>query len=40
MTLDIANQVKEVQVIDISSKMLDIATRKALDYNIENIDFV
>ena len=40
MTLDIANEVKEVQAIDISSKMLDIAKRKALDNKIENIEFV
>jgi ubiquinone/menaquinone biosynthesis C-methylase UbiE len=40
MTMDIASKVKEVQAIDISSKMLDIAKRKALGYKIKNVDFV
>jgi ubiquinone/menaquinone biosynthesis C-methylase UbiE len=39
MTLDIANRVKKIQAIDISSKMLEIAKRKAHDLGINNISF-
>lgn len=36
---EIAGNVKKIYAIDISSKMLDIAKRKAVDRNIENVDF-
>jgi ubiquinone/menaquinone biosynthesis C-methylase UbiE len=40
MTLGIAQNVAEVQAVDISSKMLAIAKRKAHDLEIQNIDFI
>jgi ubiquinone/menaquinone biosynthesis C-methylase UbiE len=40
LSVDIANQVKEIQAIDISSKMLEIARSKADESNIKNINFV
>jgi len=36
----IASDVKEIRAIDISSKMLEIAERKAFDNNIENLNFL
>ena len=36
---EIAGNVKKIYAIDISSKMLDIAKRRAVARNIENIDF-
>ena len=39
MGLAVASQVQEVYVVDISSKMLDIAKRKASERQIENIQF-
>ncbi|NQV36600.1 MAG: class I SAM-dependent methyltransferase [Candidatus Marinimicrobia bacterium] len=38
-TLEIANAVKETHAIDISSKMIDIAKRKAGEQKIENVHF-
>jgi ubiquinone/menaquinone biosynthesis C-methylase UbiE len=40
LTVDVANSVKEVHAVDVSSKMLDNARAKALDRKIENINFV
>lgn len=37
---EIATQVKEIHAIDISSKMIEIAKRKAAASKVENIDFV
>jgi 2-polyprenyl-3-methyl-5-hydroxy-6-metoxy-1,4-benzoquinol methylase len=39
VTIGIADEVKKVQGIDISSKMIDMARKKADDCQIENIDF-
>ncbi|MBN1217339.1 MAG: class I SAM-dependent methyltransferase [Anaerolineae bacterium] len=39
ITIEIADKVKEIHAIDISSKMLEIAERKAGERKIENIDF-
>ena len=36
---EIAGNVKKIYAIDISSKMLDMAKRKAIERNIENVDF-
>ena len=36
ISIEIANYVKEISAIDISTKMLDIAKRKAGEHNIEN----
>jgi 2-polyprenyl-3-methyl-5-hydroxy-6-metoxy-1,4-benzoquinol methylase len=38
-SLEIANQVKEIHAIDISSKMIEIAKRKAVASKVENINF-
>jgi 2-polyprenyl-3-methyl-5-hydroxy-6-metoxy-1,4-benzoquinol methylase len=38
-TFELASSVKEIQAIDISSRMIDIAKRKAIERKIENIDF-
>ena len=35
----IADKVKEIQAIDISSKMIEVAKRKANQLNIENINY-
>lgn len=40
VTLEIAGKVKVIQGIDISSKMIDIAKRKASVRKIENVDFI
>src|SRR5512145_2699392 len=40
ISIEIANHVKEIRAIDISTKMLDIAKRKAGEHNIENVDFI
>jgi len=40
ITIGIADSVKKVYGIDISSKMIDAAKRKAVERKIENIDFV
>ena len=40
VSIEIAGNVKEIQGIDISSKMIDIAKRKASERKIENIDFI
>jgi 2-polyprenyl-3-methyl-5-hydroxy-6-metoxy-1,4-benzoquinol methylase len=40
ISIEIANHVKEIRAIDISTKMLDIAKRKASEHNIENVDFI
>jgi ubiquinone biosynthesis O-methyltransferase len=37
---EIANRVKEIHAIDISSKMIEIAKRKAVASKVENINFV
>ena len=39
MACEIANDVKEIYAIDISSKMIDISKRKAVVKNIENVIF-
>jgi len=39
LSIEIADQVKEIQAIDISSKMLAAAQRKAAEHKIENIYF-
>ena len=36
----IADNVKEIHAIDISSKMLEIAERKTVENNIENLNFM
>ena len=40
ISIKLAENVKQVQAIDISSKMLDIASRKTQEKNIENISYV
>ena len=40
ISIEIANHVKEIRAIDISTKMLDIAKRKASEHHIENVDFI
>jgi len=40
VTLEIAGNVKVIQGIDISSKMIELAKRKASEQKIENIDFM
>jgi len=40
ISIEIANKVKEIYAIDISSKMLDIAKRKTDENKIENIHFL
>ncbi len=37
---EIANQVKEIHAIDISSKMIEIAKKKAVTSKVENVNFV
>jgi ubiquinone/menaquinone biosynthesis C-methylase UbiE len=39
-TCELASQVKEIQAIDISSKMIEAANEKAVASNIENVSFV
>ncbi len=39
LAIEIAGNVKKIHAIDISSKMIEIAKRKAIEYKIENIDF-
>ncbi len=39
-TLELAGKVNNIQGIDISSKMVNIAKRKAMEYKIDNVDFV
>jgi 2-polyprenyl-3-methyl-5-hydroxy-6-metoxy-1,4-benzoquinol methylase len=39
MCNEIASDVKQIYAIDISSKMLDIAKRRAVERNIENVEF-
>lgn len=38
-SIEIVNQVKEIYAIDISSKMIEIAKRKAISSKVENINF-
>ena len=40
ITVQLAEQVKEVQAIDISSKMIEVAKRIATDRKVENIHFL
>ncbi len=39
-TFELASNVNKIQGIDISSKMIEIAKRKAVEHKIENVDFV
>ena len=39
-TFELASNVNKIQCIDISSKMIEIAKRKAVAHKIENVDFV
>ena len=39
ITFQIADHVKEVHAIDLSSGMIDVATRKAKEHNAENVQF-
>lgn len=39
-SIEIADKVKEIHAIDISSKMLEVAKRKAGERKIENLDFI
>jgi 2-polyprenyl-3-methyl-5-hydroxy-6-metoxy-1,4-benzoquinol methylase len=40
ISVEIADKVKKIHAIDISSKMLEIAKRKAVERKIENLDFI
>jgi ubiquinone/menaquinone biosynthesis C-methylase UbiE len=40
VTIELANYVKEIKGIDISSRMIDAAKGKVSELNIENIDFI
>ena len=40
MAIELVDKVKQIDGIDISSKMIDIAQRKAAEGKIKNIDFV
>ena len=39
-TCELANKVKEIHAIDISTKMIELAKEKAVASNVENVDFV
>jgi ubiquinone/menaquinone biosynthesis C-methylase UbiE len=39
ITVDLASSVKQIEAIDISKGMLDIARKKTLEQNIENVNF-